>query len=136
MKKLFSTRYSAGSFNIAMLILRLGLGILLVNHGYDKLTHIDKYEPMMINFLGLGQKTSLYLVIFAEFFCSIFLILGLLTRLITIPLIILMCVIVFKIFKGNIYDEHAEPAALYLAGFIALLFTGPGKISVDGLIGK
>ena len=135
MKKIFSTSYSAGSFNVAMLLLRLALGILIVNHGYDKLIHFDKYGAEFMNFMGLGKTVSLSLVIFAEFFCGIFLILGLFTRLATVPLIIMMAVIILKVFDGDIFAK-AELPTLYLAGFIVLLLVGPGRISVDGMVGK
>lgn len=135
MKKLVSTKYSAGAFSTAMLVLRLGMGILMLMHGYDKLVHFSTYEPKFMNFLGLGKTISLALVIFAEFFCSLFLILGLLTRLASIPLIIATCVMIFKAHHGEIFGD-GEHAALYLTGYIVLLLVGPGKASVDGMMGK
>ncbi len=53
MRKLLSTKYSAGAFNAAMLILRLGVGILMINHGYDKLVNFGKYQQGFMNFLVL-----------------------------------------------------------------------------------
>ncbi len=95
MKKLLSTSYSAGAFNAAMLILRLSVGILMMMHGYDKLTGFGEMQHKFMNFMGIGSSVSLALVVFAEFFCSLFLILGLFTRLAAIPLIIATCVMVF-----------------------------------------
>jgi putative oxidoreductase len=135
MSKLLSTKYSTGAFNFGMLILRLGIGILLASHGFEKLTHFNNMKPHFINFMGLGQTVSLSLTIFAEFFCSIFLIIGLFTRLACIPILIVMSVVLVKVFHGDIF-EHGETAALYFAGTLALLFCGPGKISVDGIAGK
>ena len=135
MKKLFSARYSAEAINAGMLILRLGLGILMMTHGYDKLVNFSKYQSGFYDFLGLGSTVSLSLVVFAEFFCSLFLILGMFTRLATIPLIITMCVIIFIVNKGLII-EQAELPTLFLAGYLTLLICGPGKVSVDGMIGK
>jgi len=135
MKKLFSAKYSAGAFNAAMLTLRLSFGILMMMHGYDKLTHFSEYQAKFMNFIGIGQSASLALVVFAEFFCSLFLILGLFTRLATIPLIIATCVMVFMAHKGDVFGE-AQTAALYLTGYLVLLFAGPGKVSVDSMIGK
>ena len=135
MKKLFSTSYSASSFNMAMLLLRLGVGILMLNHGYDKLVHFDKYQSQFMDFLGMGQKISLSLCIFAEFFCSAFIILGLLTRLASIALIINMCVIIFKVLEADVFGK-AESAVLYLTSYLVLLLVGAGKASVDGLVGK
>ncbi len=118
-----------------MLIARLALGILMMDHGYDKLIHFSEYSHQFINFLGMGKTLSLALVVFAEFFCSLFLILGLFTRLATIPLIITMCVVIFSINNGKVFMQHESPA-LYLTGFLVLLIIGPGRISVDSMIGK
>jgi len=135
MSKLLSTKYSTGAFNFGMLVLRLGVGILLASHGFDKLTHFAAMKPHFMNFMDIGQTASLSLDIFAEFFCSIFLILGLFTRLACVPIIITMLVILIKVTHGEIFGE-GEKASLYLAGTLTLLFCGPGKISVDGMIGK
>lgn len=135
MKKLFSTKYSSGAFNVALLLLRLGLGILMMSHGYQKLTHFAEYQAKFMNFMGIGSTMSLALVVFAEFFCSLFIMLGLFTRLSTIPLIIAAGVMVFKAHNGEVFGD-GETAALYLTGYLALFLVGPGKVSVDGLIGK
>lgn len=135
MKKLFSARYTTGSVNTAMLVLRVGLGILMMSHGYDKLSHFAATAQQMPNLLGLGVKANTALVIFAEFFCALFLVIGLFTRLATIPIIIVMGVALFKAHGGDVFGE-GHLAAVFLVGFIALLFIGPGKISVDGMIGK
>ncbi len=135
MRRILSTKYSTGAFNLAMLVLRLGVGVLVANHGFGKLAHFSSTKHHFLSFLGMGSTISLSLVIFAEFFCSIFLILGLFTRLAAIPVIIVMLVALFKVHNGDLFAE-GEKAAIYLAGSFALLLCGPGKISVDGMIGK
>ncbi len=135
MKRILSTKYSAGAFNLAMLILRLGVGILIASHGYSKLVHFNEMKHHFMNFIGLGSTITLTLVVFAEFFCSIFLILGLFTRLAVIPIIIVMTTALFKVHNGDLFAE-GEKAAIYLAGALVILLCGPGKISVDGMIGK
>jgi len=135
MKKLLSTKYSAGAFSAAMLILRLGFGILMMAHGYNKLIHFGDMQHKFMNFMGMGSTMSLALVVFAEFFCSLFLIIGLFTRLAAIPLIIATCVMVFKAHNGDVFGD-GETAALYLTGYLVLLFVGPGRVSVDSMIGK
>ncbi|MBC7937414.1 MAG: DoxX family protein [Rhizobacter sp.] len=135
MGKLTSTSYTTGAFNAGMLMLRLALGGLMMKHGYDKLIHFSQYKTQFMNFLGMGQSLSLSLVIFAEFFCALFILIGLFTRLATIPLIIVMCVALFKSHNADFLGE-GEMATLYLAGYLSLLFIGPGKISVDGMMGK
>lgn len=135
MKKLLSTKYSAGAFNAAMLLLRIGTGILMMNHGYGKLMKFSSMQHKFMSILGLGSTITLSLVIFAEFFCSMFIILGLFTRLACIPLIIGMSVVLFKVHNHDFFGD-GEIAALYLTSFLVLLIVGPGKVSVDGMIGK
>ena len=135
MKRLFSTKHTPLAFNAAMLILRLGMGLLMIPHGYDKLIHFNEYKKDFTNFLGLGGAISLGLVVFAEFFCAIFLMIGLFTRLILIPLIIEMFLVVFQAHHGQIFGD-GEHGMLFLIGFIAIFLCGPGKASVDGISGK
>lgn len=118
-----------------MLILRAGMAGLMLPHGYDKLVHFATYKKEFMNFLGIGSPLSLALLIFAEFFCSLFLLFGLFTRLVVIPLIFAMFVVVFKAEHGDIFGT-GEHGALFITGFIVLLLVGPGKISVDGMMGK
>ncbi|HVX52665.1 MAG TPA: DoxX family protein [Chitinophagaceae bacterium] len=136
MKKLLSTGYSAGAFNLALLCLRLVFGInMLIIHGLDKLQKFETLKTDFYNFMGLGQQTSLVLAIFAEFFCSFFIILGLFTRFTVVPLIITMLIIIFGNDKGKALLE-SEVALMYLCSYVVLLLCGPGKISVDGMIAK
>ena len=135
MKKLLSTKYSASAFNAVILLLRLTTGFLMMSHGYDKLIHFGTKHNSFMNFLGIGSTLSLSLAIFAEFFCSLFIIMGLFTRFAVIPLIITMCVALFKVHNGNVFGK-GELDALFLAGYIVILFVGPGKVSVDTMMGK
>jgi putative oxidoreductase len=135
MKKLFSTGYSTSAFNLAMFILRVGGGILMIHHGYDKLVHFNQYSQHFIHFLGMSAEISLSMVIFAEFFCSIFVILGLFTRLAAIPLTIDVAVAVAKGHDMDILGKGEHPA-LFALIFITILILGPGKISIDGMITK
>lgn len=136
MRKLFSTRVSDGAFSFAMLVLRLGVGFLmLVNHGLDKLMHFAEKSGRFADPFGVGSTTSLSMVVFAEFFCSVFIILGLFTRLAVLPLIIAMGIALFYAHKGQLFGD-GEMAALYLSAYIAILFAGPGSASLDKFIGK
>ncbi len=144
MKKLLSTRYSETSFSLALFLLRIAAGGLMIAHGYDKLMRFSEYAPGFTDPFHIGSNPSLSLVIFAEFFCSIFIILGLFTRLACIPLIINMSVAVIIAHKGDVFFYfkngqffgQGELAALYLAVFIAILLVGAGKFSLDKIIGK
>ncbi len=135
MKKLFSTNYSDNAFNIALLILRAGVGLLMIPRGYQKLIHFSERKDSFMNFLGMGSTVSLSLVVFAELVCAGLLVLGLLSRFAALALVILTTVIVFKVDKGDIFGK-GELAMLFLLGSFTVLLVGPGKYSVDGAMGK
>ena len=135
MKRLFSIRYSDNGITIAAFLLRLALGALIIPHGYGKLISFASKSATFSDPFHIGSPTSMALVIFAEFFCGVFILLGLFTRLACIPLIIAMLVIVFQVHNADFFGK-AEKPALFLFGYMALMFMGPGKLSIDRLIGK
>lgn len=136
MKKFLSTQYSETAFNLAALALRLAFGLLLcINHGFDKLLHFSKLEYTFADPFHIGHRWTLLCVIFAEVFCSLLLTLGLFTRIAALVLCIEMAVAAFIIHKGQSLAIH-EPALLYLSAFFAVLMVGPGRVSVDGMMGK
>jgi putative oxidoreductase len=139
MKRLFSTKTSESAFSFGMLLLRVGAGLLiLVNHGLDKLMHLMHFAekaPRFSDPFHIGSTTSLALVVFAEFFCAAFVILGLFTRLAAFPLVIAMGVALFSAHNGAFFGK-GEMAALFLTCFLAILVMGPGKASLDRFIGK
>ena len=136
MKKILSTKYSAAAFNFSMLFLRVVFGLLIISkHGYDKLVKFSTLQYQFYNFLGLGSRISLGLAIFAEVLCALFIVIGLFTRLACIPLVIAMSVALFSAHQGDFFGR-GEAAGLFLIVFFVLLFTGPGKVSLDRLIAK
>ena len=135
MKRFLLAKFTEGKTNIAVLVLRIFVGVLMAHHGYGKLTHFEEYSAKFMDFLYLGPKVSLALVIGAEFFCSLLLVVGLFTQLSLIPLIITMAVALFKAHSGEIFGD-GEPAFLYLTIYVALFITGPGKYSVDQYLFK
>ncbi len=131
-QKLLST--NTYSFDLGVLILRLICGLMLL-HGWSKFTNYyegikDFPDPFL-----LGMKVSYSFTVFAELFCTIFLLLGLFTRLALIPLVVLMLVIVFIIHSGESLADR-EHAIIYLLAYISLFITGPGKYSLDQIIKK
>jgi putative oxidoreductase len=136
MKRFFSTQYSEGAFNIAILALRVTFGLfLLLIHGMDKITHFSKYEYTFLDFLHIGHRWSLVLCIFAEVFCAGLVVLGLFTRFAALVLVINFSVASFIALKGQSLEGH-QVAVCYLIAFFAVMLTGPGRFSVDGAMGK
>lgn len=134
-KAFFHTKTSSFQLSMASLLLRLGFGILMIpNHGWKKIQNFDKLSQEFMSFMGMSSSVSLSLCIFSEFFCSIFIILGLMTRWAVIPLIITMLVI-FNQHNWELIGKY-ELATSFFIGYIAILFLGGGKFSIDALIYK
>lgn len=135
MKALYSTKYSNVSFNLGVFILRVILGAVLMNHGYQKLIAFSKIKHSFLNFLQMGSTTSLVLIIFAELFCGFLIMIGMFTRLAAIPITIGMAVVFFVASGSNLFAE-GERGGMYLAAALLVLLCGPGKVSIDGMMGK
>ena len=118
--------------DLGLFILRVGTSLLMIPHGWGKLQRMNEGGGDFYNFLGLGSDLSLLLIVIAEFFCSILLILGIGTRLILIPLMIGMLVVVFMVHGSDPLSDK-EHGLLFLIPYITLFITGPGRHSLDYL---
>lgn len=118
------------SLDFGLLLLRLVIGGLMAHHGWDKLAKVLDGNMAFADPIGIGNYPSLYLTIFAEFVCSLLLVLGLFTRLAVIPIIITMLVAILVVHAADPLQVK-ELAIIYLGANLALFFTGPGKISID-----
>lgn len=124
-------------YNIGPLMLRLVFaGTLLFAHGIDKWEMIISTDEVpFFDPIGLGSDVSLGLAAFAEIICAVLVVLGIMTRWALIPLIINFIVILFTTHHVQSLTEVELPL-FYLAGFIILLFIGPGTISIDAVLSK
>ena len=118
--------------SILILLLRLFFGALFMMHGLDKLTNFSALSETYPSVMGLGSYTTLMISIFAEFCCSLFLIFGLLVRVMLIPMIIAMAVAFFDVHDAMM--PEGELSLIYLIVFIIVYLTGPGRFSLDYLI--
>ena len=132
MKSLLSSKTL--SIDIGLLMLRLCCGLMLL-HGWPKFINFNENSVDWPDPFHLGSTVSYALTVFSELFCTVLIVLGLFTRVAIIPLIILMLVIILIIHSEDTFADR-EHAIMYLLTYITLLFTGPGKFSIDRLIHK
>lgn len=106
----------------------------MLSHGFPKLQLLMSGEEIkFFDFVGLGPKISLILTIFAEFVCSIFIILGLFTRWAAFFLIFTMAIAILMVHGADPFEKK-ELGTLYLSIFLLIFAIGPGKYSVDAMI--
>ncbi len=125
------------------MILRPGLGLVFAVHGWQKLTNGPAGFAGMLTGLGVAAPAVFsWLVTIAELVGGIMLVLGLLTRLVTLPLIatIIGAIALVKTDLGIIAPAGtpmpgAELDIVLLAGLVALLLMGPGRLSIDHMVG-
>ena len=121
--------------NVALLLGRIVFSVLLGYHGLIKVATFSDLSNEFPNPLGLGSAASLSLVIFAEVFCSLLVLIGLFTRLAAIPIVFAMLVAYLFVHGGYIIDGGELPF-IYAIVFALICVTGAGKYSIDYKIHK
>jgi putative oxidoreductase len=121
-------------FDQGILFLRvLAGGLMFFAHGLPKITNFSQRFHTFSDPLGLGSELTLVLAIFAEAFCATFVVLGFFTRLAVIPIIITMLTAAFIVHADDPF-RAVELPLLFAIIFTTILITGPGKLSVDGIL--
>jgi len=108
---------------------------MLLAHGWGQLSGFSEMSGAFPDPLGLGSAASLGLMVFAEVFCSLGLIVGLATRPAAMPLAIGMAVAAFVQHASDPWQKK-ELAVVYLVVYIAIACTGAGRWSLDHLIAR
>lgn len=129
--------------NMARLFLRLFVGVMFMQFG---IRHLVNYQTLCTEFptiLGMSHPTCLILMIIIELVCSLFIMVGFLTRLSTIPPILSMIAAEYYIIHDlvphvSIYVlDSTDPGylpILFIGIYIFIFLAGPGRISLDYLI--
>jgi putative oxidoreductase len=128
MKRLLNP-YSLNT-DLATLVLRLIFGGMFIYHGYPKLTGYNEMLAMFGDPVGLGSELSLILVIFAEFFCGVLIVLGLFTRFAVVFTFITMLVAYFVAHANDDFMVKMLPF-VYIWLCIVLFILGSGRYSLD-----
>ncbi len=120
---------------IGELIFRLTVSTFIWTHGLGKLMSFSEKADFFPDPLGIGSCLSLSLAVFAEFFCSILLFLGLFTRFAAFNLLATM-VTAGLIFHAHDPFSKKELALLYAISFLYFVITGGNRYSLDQCLRK
>lgn len=133
MQKFLHLEFVPRSVDGALFVLRVWLGLsMILLHGWGKLNGLLSGTSKFPDILGIGATPALAMAVFAEFLCSLLVIVGLWTRLASLMLVITMSVAFFVAHGAKLSGPgNGELAFVYLAGYVVLLLAGAGKFSVD-----
>lgn len=128
------------SADLGPLCLRAGIGLVFAWHGWQKFDDgVENFTPVLESLDVPSPDTVAWLMTIAEGVGGVLLVVGLLSRLVTLPLIAIMigALVLVKDDVGFVVADApgAELETALLAGLLGLLFIGPGRLSLDGLIG-
>lgn len=137
-KKLYilSTGYSYT--HMGRLFLRLFVGVMMMQFGLRQIACFDQSVACFPAVAGMSPATSMTVLIVIEILCSLFIMCGFLTRVMTIPPFIAM--IIAEYFLLNTSPEASYMISWNQPGYLPMMFmgiyffillVGPGKISVD-----
>lgn len=116
---------------VGVLILRVGVAGMMLCHGWPKLLLLVQGRGgEWMDPLGWGAELSLALCVFAEFFCSLALLVGLMTRLAALVLVVNFWVVIFVYGEQSSWAQNELPL-LYLLCFVSLVCLGGGPLSLD-----
>ncbi len=125
------------NLDYALLLLRIWLGTgLFVNHGWEKIAHFSEMSGRFPDPLLVGKTVGLVFALLSDTLCSIFVAVGLSTRIASVVVIINMAVAFFIFWHAALNKIDGELCFIYLGGYLVILMAGPGRYSVDALINE
>lgn len=135
MRRSIHTSFNQDRLDLWLLLLRVLVAAFMLTHGLPKFYKLMAGDFDFADPIGIGEKATLVLAVFAEVICSTFIFIGLGTRLAAVPLIATMLVAAFVSNWNDPFGKKELPL-LYLFIYATLLIVGSGKYSVDHLISR
>ncbi len=124
---------------LAPLLGRLAVGLVFMSTGWGKVHNIPKVIAFFTE-LGIPAPAfQAYLVGYSELLCGTALVIGLLSRLATVPLVVSMIVAILTAKRADLhglFDLVGFDEFTYLVVLVMIAILGPGSASVDALLVK
>lgn len=125
--------------HLGRLFLRLFVGLMLVQFGIRQWINFGLEVQDFPAILGMSSATALTVLIIIEIVCSLFIMAGFVTRMMTLPPFIAMAVAEYYLLHDKMQEaaytlSWTQPGyvpILFLGIYFFILLVGPGKISVD-----
>lgn len=124
---------------VALLLGRLAVGLVFLSTGWGKVHNVEKVTEFFVSLHVPAPGFNAVLVGWSELLCGAALVLGVLTRLATIPLIVTMIVAILTAKRGDIhgfFDLVAFEEFTYLLVLTMIAVLGPGSIAIDHVLAR
>lgn len=121
------------------LFARLTVGWVFVQSGWGKIHNIDKVIGFFTSLNLPAPAFQAHLVAYTEFVAGLLILVGLATRLASIPLTIIMVVALRTALAEDATDFSALTGIseyLYIVLLVWLMIAGPGRVALDALIAR
>src|ERR1700733_10080069 len=134
-KALFATHTGSDRISIGLLVLRAAALSLFLKHGLEKLTGYSRMVQHFPDPIHVGAHAGLAFALLSDGICSVLVTIGLATRPASAIIVFNLLVAFFFVHHAAyLTDGHVELVVVYIIVFAALLFTRPGRFSVDRLL--
>lgn len=121
------------------LLARITVGFIFAESGWGKIHNVEKVAEFFTELMIPAPLFQAYLVAYTELIAGTLLLVGLATRLASIPLIITM-VVALRTAKAediaSLSDLFATSEFLYIVPLVWLVIQGPGRLSLDYFIAR
>ena len=139
LKNLYLASSGYSYTNLGRLFLRLFVGIMLIQFGVRQLTYFHEIKSIFPSVLGMDSELSLIVLISIEIICSLFIMMGFLTRLMSVVPLVVMIVAEYYILSDFTqqasymlnWQQQGYLPVMFCGIYFFLLLVGPGKISID-----
>lgn len=139
LKNLYLASSGYSYTNLGRLFLRLFVGIMLIQFGVRQLTYFHEIKSIFPSVLGMDSELSLIVLISIEIICSLFIMMGFLTRLMSVVPLVAMIVAEYYILSDFTqqasymlnWQQQGYLPVMFCGIYFFLLLVGPGKISID-----
>lgn len=123
---------NASGTDLGLLLLRLTIGLsLFIKHGIEKLTNHGHMASHFPNPVHIGSHPSFLIAMISDGICSLLVVLGLGTRVAAFIVLMNLGVALYFVHHFAFRTDHGELMVAYMGGFLALIFTGAGRYSLD-----
>lgn len=138
-KKLYFWGSGYSYTNLGRLFLRLFVGLMMLQFGVRQIIDFPAESAMFPAVFGIEPTICCIVMICIEIGCSLFIMVGFLTRLMIIPPFIAMVLAEYYLLSSTAvkatymlqWNQTGYLPIMFLGIYFFLILVGPGKISVD-----